>query len=156
MKKTCEQSVRLQLLKDNALEKEAADRVKEHLRECEPCQDEWDSMNALSRVLSELDDQEVPPDFDRTFWMRVDEYNGKGLFSFFGGRSAGRWRIAFAPLLAAIIMAAGLYVSVQTMGNKVEELSLSDQMDLLDDFDVVNNLDLLEDWVAMNQMKEDS
>lgn len=157
MNTTCKHSNRLHLLKDGELSAEQSRSMTEHLGDCPVCQAEWQSLQSLSTLLGGLEDMDVPPDYDRNFWKKVDHYQSKRLWNFFDGWSGRGWRMAVAsPLLVAMIFGAGLYLSIRNFGPGTDEISLSEQMDLLEDFDVVNNLDLLENWDVINQMKEDS
>lgn len=156
MNKTCRHNTLLHSLMDNELSDKKKRFMEEHLQECALCQAEKASLSTLSGLLKELDDVELSNGFNRSFWNKVDDYEGKKLSGFFGGRVAGRWRIVFAPLLVTLILISGIFMLKKPMTMNYDDIILVEHMDLLDDFDVVNNLDLIENMDVLNQMKEAS
>jgi hypothetical protein len=97
---------------------------------------------------------EPSADFDRTFWRRIDELEEPGvrsdrfLFQIFG-----RW-----PALAAGLTAAGLAFLLIFTGRggdlTPEEVFIAQNMEFLQEYDMIEYLDILEQWDALESMKE--
>ncbi|MFA6010885.1 MAG: zf-HC2 domain-containing protein [Desulfobacteraceae bacterium] len=145
MKKTCPHCDLLDPFMDGELPEDRIRFIEHHLSICQICTDELHSLQTLKGLLHELDDVPVSMDFDRNFWKKVDEYEGKRLPALFGGWFARRWRFGIAPLLATFILVIGVVTLVRNTQNiPVNDTLLVEQLDLYQDYDVVNNLDVLE------------
>lgn len=153
MKRPCEYIDRLHLLKDGELSAREKGLMMNHLRTCGECQAEWQAITELSRMIGGIDDVTPGPEFDRAFWAKVDAYENKALINRIKDLFASPRRWVLVPVLATIVLAVAFALNMNPVRPVPTDISLSDQMDLLDDFDVVNNLDLLENWDAINRVE---
>jgi len=144
MKKTCPHCDLLHPFMDGELPEDRIRFIEHHLSICRICTDELHSLQTLKGLLHDLDDVPVSMDFDRNFWKKVDEYEEKRLPALFGGWFARRWRVGIAPLLATFILIIGVTMVRNTQNIPVNDTLLVEQLDLYQDYDVVNNLDVLE------------
>lgn len=153
MTKTCDYTGRLHLMKDGELSSRESGMMMNHLRTCEACQAEWKAITRLSRMMAGIDDVTPRPDFDRAFWAKVDHYETTKFSSRLKQLFAAPGRRVLVPVFATIILTVVIGLSVYRSHPVQSDISLTEQMELLDDFDVVNNLDLLENWDAINRME---
>lgn len=154
MKKTCPHSDLLHPFMDGELPEDRIRFIEHHLSICRICTDEIHSLQTLKGLLHDLDEVPVSMDFDRNFWKKVDEYERKRLPALFGGWFARRWRFGLAPLLATLILIIGVTLMKNTQSILFNDTLLVEQMDLYQDYDVVNNLDVLEQ-LAMEDVTGD-
>lgn len=144
MKKTCPHCDLLDPFMDGELPEDQIRFIEHHLSICRICTAELHSLQTLKGLLHELDDVPVSMDYDRNFWKKVDQYEGKRLPVLFRGWFARRWRFGIAPLLATFILVIGVTLVRNTQNIPVNDTLLMEQLDLYQDYDVVNNLDALE------------
>ena len=152
MTHTCKEIHRVHLLIDGELYNDDHQRIKDHLRTCSICRSEWESLSRLSRMMDHVDEVVPRAGFDRDFWDKIEAYDQTRQGSLMNRLS--RWPLgrAMIPVAVALVLTAGLYLSMKTSNPFPENMPLADQMDLLEAMDVVDNLDLLENWEAINRM----
>jgi hypothetical protein len=146
----------VQSFMDNELTEPEKRFMDGHLAGCADCRTEQAELTRLSGILNELDDIDLSPGFDRTFWQKIDALDGKKRRTFFGEWMAARWRLAFAPIFIVLILIGGVMMRHKPVTLTSEDIFMVDHMDLMDDYDVVNNLDVVEDMDILMHMKESS
>lgn len=145
MNKPCPHIDLLHPFMDGELPPEQIRFVEDHLAACRTCSAELYNLRKLQGLLMDLDDVAVSPDFDRLFWQKIDEYEKKKLKNVFRDWFGKHWRLGFAPLFATLVLFAGTFFMKDTRTVTGGDAMMVQQMDLFQDFDVVNNLDLLEE-----------
>ena len=159
MKKSCKHNTLLQSLMDGELSDEKKRFMEHHLTLCDQCRKDHASLRKLSDLLGQINDIELSPGFDRSFWKKVDDYDKNRLSAFFGGRMTGRWRMVFAPLLVTLVLISGIFFTKKAFTPftmNYDDIILVSHIEFLNDFDIINNLDLIENMDVLSQMKEAS
>ncbi len=145
MNRPCPHSDLLNPYMDGELPEEKRRFVEDHLESCLACADEFQNLRKLRDLLMDCEEVSVSPDFDRLFWKKVDAFEEKKLKNAFRRWLGKNWRLGFAPVFATAVLLIGTTFVKDTRTMMGRETMFFDQMELFQDFDVVNNLDLLED-----------
>jgi len=148
MRNICKSETILSAFADNELSSRRAGEVYKHLQTCSDCRKKLREIEALNSLLSTLPEREFSPDFERSFWKKIDAEDSRQAERhrrFFG------WRPILAGGLAAGLV-AGLFFGVfeyrSHQGISQEEIFMAENMELLNDFEPIRNLDFLEYWEA--------
>ena len=128
--------------------------VRQHLAHCQTCQRQLEALAATDDMVRALDVLEPSEGFERTFWRRVADMET---------RQADRWwmrlnRPVWRPALAMGLV-AGLAVGIFVMrlpekGVSLEDRFMAENVELLNEYDLIHNLEILENWEALEAMKE--
>jgi len=148
MRNFCKSETILSAFADNELSSRRAEKVHKHLQICPDCRKKLGEIEELNSLLSTLPDGEFSPDFERSFWRKIDAEDSRQAER--RPRNLG-WRPILAGGLAAGLV-AGLFFGVfeyrshQSLSQ--EEIFMAENMELLNDFEPIRNLDFLEYWEA--------
>ena len=154
MKDTCIKDHDLSAYLDQALTGQEVAALRAHLARCRACQQRLDALIQIDEAVRSLPGITPSADFDGAFWSKVGRIQTtptrlEQIKTFFAG-----WRPLLAASVAAMLIAATLVVfrhdpQAPTAG----EIFMAENMNLLNDFELIQNLDLLEDWEAIQEMK---
>jgi anti-sigma factor RsiW len=147
---------------------EQARAVRLHLADCAKCASHL-SHSEWVEIIPAIDEQIEPSsDFHRQFHARIRERQNNPAFSC--QTRPFRWlriprfawpqRLALAGILAALIV-AGIFINRSPSESPDHpllygELSIAENMDLLQDMAVINNLELLENFDAIENLTSDA
>jgi anti-sigma factor RsiW len=160
----CEQiSTILKAFGEGTLSAEESREVRVHLASCPACASRLSPADRME-ILPALDDVIEPSeDFAARFRARLQEGSGKAASV---GRPVPWWRVIFvwgrpwnfaaAGALTAILIAGvfwgGYFRGTQDLSEEANELSIAENLPLLEDMAVISNLDLLEDFDAIQNL----
>lgn len=149
MKHSCRHSDMLHSYLDGELREDQSQFVETHVKDCGVCANELRSLQKLKTLLQDAGEIRVNPDYDAVFWKKVRAVEEKRLANRLR-RWVGNWnwRYALAPACALVVLFAGLTLMRENKTSPFAEMGMVDQMDLLSDYDIVDNLDLLEQVAA--------
>lgn len=149
MKHSCRHSAMLHSYLDGELPEDQGQFVETHVESCGVCANELRSLQKLKVLLQDDREIRVSPDYDAVFWKKVraveEKRLGNRLWRWVGNWN---WRYALAPACALVVLFAGLTLMRENGSAPFAEMGMVDQMDLLSDYDIVDNLDLLEQVAA--------
>lgn len=149
MKHSCRHNAMLHAYLDGELPEDKSRFVEAHVESCGGCADELRSLQKLKTLLQDAGEIRVSPDYDAVFWKKVRAVEEKRLGNrFWRWIGNWNWRYALAPACALVVLFAGLSLMRENKTASFAEMGMVDQMDLLSDYDIVNNLDLLEQVAA--------
>jgi anti-sigma factor RsiW len=155
---SCPKEEILSAFADQALSQARINQIRRHLQICPVCRNkltaltqEFQQMDAMICSLPEMDPS---PGFDAVFWNKVAQVENqrgdlKWLKWFFCG-----WRPVFAAGVTAVLVTALWIVSSEYQTPTPEEIFIADHMEMLGEFEIIERLDLLENWDAIQAMKE--
>jgi hypothetical protein len=142
---------------DGELSGEKAARVRSHLETCEDCRKEIESFQIVDSLFLGIREIEPSGGFERSFWRKVADIEEKKTHRSFWGFVFSGWRPYLATALAVVLVAGFFFLRGRSLpGPGPEEILIAEQLELLVDFDLINQLDLLENWDAIMTLEEKS
>jgi len=156
----CKISPMLSAYSDGQLSEKDRSRVARHLEVCDLCRKEYAAIQSLGRLLCAGEDLTPSPGFAAGFWRKVDDMEKIKA----GGRWF-RWRDwGFGPVWAAaaatVVLVFGVMLYRQTPPRSLEDaieapgLLIAEDIELYEDFEIIQHLDLLEQWETLSSMEE--
>ncbi len=129
--------------------------VENHLETCEACRETMKRLGAADHFLAHLPELEPSKDFDRSFQRklsRLEEKKSRSVSTFF----TFRWQPYFAAAMTVLIVAGFtlFHSRHETAAPDMEDILISENIELFQDFEAIDNLDLLENWEAIMALKE--
>lgn len=152
----CRDENLLSALEDGELSQEESAAVQRHMTECPLCRQRFEALKKADAVVSNMAQMELSPDFDRSFWHKIANLENREKSRFRLSFLLTGWRPLFATGMAAAVAAAILIYTGQHKKPTQDETLIAQNMELLQDFDVIDQLDLLEHWDDIQTMKEPS
>ncbi|RJP92414.1 MAG: hypothetical protein C4518_07105 [Desulfobacteraceae bacterium] len=164
MKKTCNINPKMnQLLSafaDGHLSEKDRSLVVRHLEACDLCRDEYAAIQSIDRLLRKSEELEPSANFADSFWRKVDAMEAaKERKAWFNWRDWG-FRPVWAAAAATLVIASGVFLYHRTPFRALDDagdstgLLIAEDIDLYDDFEVVQHLELLEQWETISSMEE--
>jgi hypothetical protein len=142
---------------DEELSGEKAARVRSHLETCGDCRKELESFQIVDSLLQGIREIEPSGGFERSFWRKVAGIEEKKSQRSFSGFVFSGWRPYLATALVFVLVTGFFFLRDRSSpGPGPEEILIAEQMELLVDFDLINQLDLLENWDAIMTLEEKS
>lgn len=156
MKTICGNELLLNAYLDNELNEVERQRVQRHLDTCAACQNRLAALQHADDWIRQPGDAALSAGFEQRFWDKVADLEHKKTVPAWRQWLQPGWRPAMAVGLAAGIV-LGVWVFTRTepeVGR--DEMAIVENMELLMDYDLIRHLDILENWDALEAMKERS
>ena len=156
MQTKCKKTSLLSALMDNELTGKPQDDLRAHVAQCVVCQTEMIALKTVDGAVKEISQIDPSPGFNHQFWSKIDEVHEKKAHPW------GIWVLNWRSMVAAGLtagLAIGLYMGIFYPGKNTihvnqEDLFMAENLEFLSDYEVLQHLDLLEDWDAVNEMKD--
>ncbi len=158
MGKNCRKYSLLSGYIDGELSPDDSNDMAAHIEQCEFCQREMSRIQQADSLLMGIKEIEPSESFDRTFWKKIDVLNEPthrwDLTRFMTGTL--RWRpYAVSGALACFLIIVIIFGKTGYEPD-INEMMVAENLELFQEYDVVNRLDLLENWDVISEMSEDS
>ncbi len=144
MGKKCKKASLLHLYIDEELSQEQKVALEIHLKECDFCRNELETLRQTNSLLMGMGEIEPSDSFSRSFWEKVDAYDEKNtsepVRSFFQNFLRPRFVVA----LTVLIIAGVIVYENNFDRNGSEQMIMTVDLEMLQEFELVDNLDLLE------------
>jgi anti-sigma factor RsiW len=153
-KNPCHNEALLSAYLDGELPATTEADLRRHLSACSTCRQRLEELRQADTAVQGIAPIEPSEDFERTFWRRIDELEEKGGRSdrvFF--RIFSRWP-ALAPGMTAVCLVFLLIFMGRVGDLTPEEVFIAQNMELLQEYDMIEYLDILEQWDALESTKE--
>jgi len=155
MNSICKVDALLSAYLDGELPARQSAEVERHLADCEACRRSLQALQHTDTHLRGMAAPEPSADFDRRFWQKVAAVEKETQRSPWSGFWLKGWRPILAGGLAGLVAAVIIYHhGRQALGP--EELFIAEHMEFLKNYELLGNLEMLEQWDAMESMKEQS
>lgn len=152
----CKDESVLSALADGELTQEETAIVQLHLESCSVCRQRFEFFRNADQTIQDMGGLEPSPDFDRAFWRKVADLESQKKSRFRLSSMMTGWRPIFATGMAAAAVVAILIYSGQHKTPSQDEALIVQNMELLQDYDVIDQLDMFEHWNDLQTMKDPS
>jgi anti-sigma factor RsiW len=149
MNTQCPHSKQLSALIDGELPEDLSRQVMRHMDDCRACRNEFGRLTSIHTMLRGMREIEPSPQFERTFWKKINaikekKRNRRPFQNFVSWAFRPSW--AAAAAVAAIV--AGIIFSAQqnTPRWNPVDISISQDLELYSEYEMIDQLDLLENW----------
>lgn len=154
--KPCKNETLLSALMDNELSDEDAAAVHRHMEICLLCRQRFENLKQTDTMIQNLAPLEPSADFEKTFWRKVADLENRSKFRFPLRFLLSGWRPLLATgMMAGLAAAIFLYTDHEKRLTQ-EDIYIAQNMELLDDYDVIDHLDMLEQWDIIDTLKDPS
>lgn len=155
MKNICGNNGLLCAYLDNELDDAERLQISGHLETCAECRNQLAALQAADAMIRDADAIEPSTTFERSFWGKVSALEHRKKPAWKQWLQPG-WRPAMAVgMTAGIVM--GLLILVDTgKAPSLEEMIISENIELLTEYELIRHLDILENLDALEAMKEQS
>ncbi len=157
MKTDCIFSASISPYIDDELSAEDTERLRLHLKTCSACRNQLRVLSAMEVQLAAMPPITPSPDFDRTFWQKIDALEEKrrqpAWKQWLNGDRLREWRPALAAA-AGVLILCGTFLFTQRpseTGFSADEIVMSQNLELLTDYEIVRHLDFLEQWMDFSE-----
>ncbi|MGD9008837.1 MAG: zf-HC2 domain-containing protein [Desulfobacteraceae bacterium] len=155
MKKICGNDGLLSAYLDNELSDAERLQISGHLETCAKCRNQLAALQAADAMIRDADAIEPSATFDRSFWDKVASQERRKQPAWKQWLQPG-WRPAMAVGLTAGIVMGLLIFADNRKAPSLEEMIISENIELLTEYDLIRHLDILENLDALEAMKERS
>jgi anti-sigma factor RsiW len=152
----CKDESVLNALADGELPPEESGIVVSHLESCPQCRQRFDAIKHADEAIKGMAGIEPSAGFDRVFWRKVADLENRKKSRFRLGALLAGWRPLLATGVAAAIAVAILIYTGQNKKMTQDEALIAQNMELLQDYDLIDQLDMLENWDDIQTVKEPS
>jgi anti-sigma factor RsiW len=152
----CKNENLLSALIDDELPQELGEMIRRHLDTCPRCRQRFEDLQKTDTMIRDMATLEPSANFERTFWSKIDNLKNRSknhlrLISLLTG-----WRpVTAASAIAAMIVAFLIYTGHHG-GLSSEEIFIAQNIELLQDYDLIDHLEMLEQWDIVETMQEPS
>ena len=153
MSTPCQQERTLSAYLDKALPRARMDLMRDHLRHCPKCRKKLETLQQTDDWIRVLPSMTPSPGFDAAFWAKVAQKETHRRPAWVPRLLMG-WRPVLAAGLTAVLVAAFVLFRQGEPRPSAEEAFMVENMEMLGDFDLLQRLDLLENWDAIQAMRE--
>ena len=150
----CQDETILSAYMDGELSQDHAQSVRRHVAGCDLCRQRLAELKTADAMIQGMRVVEPSADFDRTFWRKVDQLETHDSGRWWTRWLYPVWRPALATGLAAGMAIAVFILTGSDNGVGIEERFIAENIEMLDDYDLLQHLEILENWDAMDAMKE--
>jgi anti-sigma factor RsiW len=147
MRNPCKQEPLLNAYLDGELTEAQAAELKRHLADCPGCRRTLETLRHADALVRDLPPLAPSEAFDRTFWEKVDALETGSRYRIWAGQIFRGWRPVWAAVLTGIAVAALIHFG-RTDALTTEEVFIAQHIELLEDYDVISQLDMLEEFDA--------
>ena len=155
MKTFCGNDSLLSAYLDNELTDTERLQVSGHLESCADCRNQLAALQAADAMIRGSDVIEPSATFERRFWGKVSALGRRKPPVWKQWLQPG-WRPAMAVGLTACIVIGALILAGNRKAPSLEEIVISENIELLTEYDLIRHLDILENLDALEAMKEQS
>jgi len=155
MKNICGNDVLLSAYLDDELDDTERLQVSGHLKTCVDCRKQLAALQAADTLIRNSDAIEPSATFARSFWSKVLELDHRKLPVWKQWLQTG-WRPATAVGLITGIVIGALILTGPKDAPSLEEMIISENIELLTEYDLIRHLDILENLDALETMKGQS
>ncbi len=155
MKDICGNNSLLSAYLDNELDDVRRLEVSGHLEGCAECRRQLAALQAADAMIRDADAIEPSATFERRFWSKVSALERHRPPAWKRWLQPG-WRPAMAVGLTAGIVLCALILAGDRKAPSLEDIIISENIELLTDYDLIRHLDILENLDALEAMKEKS
>ena len=155
MKDICGNNRLLSAYLDNDLDDARRLQVSGHLEDCAECRKQLAALQAADAMIRDADAIEPSATFERRFWSKVSALERRKPQGWKRWLQPG-WRPAMAVGVTAGIVLGALILAGDRKAPSLEEIIISENIELLTDYDLIRHLDILENLDALEAMKEKS
>jgi anti-sigma factor RsiW len=150
----CQDESTLSAYMDGALSEHHAQSIRRHIADCERCRQRLADLKAADAMIQGLKVHEPSADFERTFWRKVEHLQMRDSDRRWTRWLYPVWRPALATGLAVGLAMAVFILNGLDNGVDIEDRFIAEHIELLGDYDLLQNLEILENWDAIDAMKE--
>lgn len=153
MKHQCRKAEKLSMYIDGELSQKEHENLSVHIDQCDICSRELSALRQTDELLSSVSDINPSADFDRILWNKIASESERNSWWRFGNLFQV-WKLSAATALAALVI--GVVVLTDNPGRLSDEraLLIAENLEMLDDYEVVNSMELLENWDILMSMSE--
>jgi anti-sigma factor RsiW len=155
MKNICGNDGLLSTYLDNELGDAERLQVSGHLETCAKCRNQLAALQAADAMIRDAGTIEPSATFDRSFWNKAAAQQRRKQPAWRQWLEPG-WRPAMAVGLTAGIVMGALILAGHRKAPSLEEMIISENIELLTEYDLIRHLDILENLDALEAMKEQS
>jgi|WetSurMetagenome_2_1015567.scaffolds.fasta_scaffold43273_6 anti-sigma factor RsiW len=152
----CKNESLLSALLDGELSGEESSAIRQHLESCPLCRQRLEATQKADAAVRGMTRIEPSADFDRVFWRKIADLENREKRRFRIGSLLTGWRPLFATGMAAAIATAILIYTGQNKNPTQDEAIIAQNIELLQDYDIIEQLDILEHWNDLETIKEPS
>jgi len=145
MRNSCPQEPRLSAYLDGELTEAQAAEVKRHLADCTGCRRTLEGLRRADALVRDLPPLAPSAAFDRTFWEKVDALEDQSRYRLWARPFFKGWRPVWAGAIAALAVAVMLYFG-GTPPPSPEEVYIAEHIEFLEDYEVIGQLEMLENF----------
>lgn len=156
MKTICGNDLLLSAYLDNELNDVQRHHVQRHLDTCSACQKQLAALQRADDWIREPGDTALSAGFEQRFWGKLTDLDHQKSLPAWRQWLQPGWRPAVAAGLAAGLVLGVLIFTGPEPGLSRDEMAIAENMELLMDYDLISNLEILENWDALEAMKERS
>ena len=157
MEESCKYEKLLSAFADKELDEKQEKEIRFHLENCSSCQRELEEIFQADSVVNNWPEIEPSNAFNRNFWNKIDALEQE--------RQRKRpWRTwilnqrfitaGLSGCLAMVLLIAIMNKKDTDMDIQPDDLFMTENIELLKEYELISNLELLEDWEAINEMKD--
>lgn len=166
---TCRYEKMISAFLDGELSESDAEKLLSHISDCSDCRLAMETYAAMDRRLNAMPQIDPSGEFDKRVFAEIAAFEAKQdrLKQLFGW-ILHSWRLPAALATAALlvffvivypglhpVMNPGVSVKGETAPS-MDETMMAEQLEFFQQYDVINNLELLENWEAVVAFKERS
>ena len=157
MEKQCKKNSLLSGYIDGELSPDDFDAMTAHVELCELCQREMSRIQQTDSLLMGIKEIEPSESFDRTFWKKIDGLNEQthrwDLVGLITGKL--RWPYVVSGAVACFLVIVLIFGKTGHEPD-INEMMVAENLELFQEYDVVNKLDLLENWDVIIEVSDGS
>lgn len=155
MKKICGNDGLLSAYLDNELLDTERLHVSKHLETCAKCRKQLAALQSADAMIRDSGDIMPSATFEQNFWGKVSALERQKQPAWKQWLQPG-WRPAMAVGLTACIVMGALILTSSRKAPSLEEMIISENIELLTEYELIRHLDILENLDALEAMKEQS
>lgn len=142
---------------DDELPKKDAMRMRTHLAGCALCRNLVKTYGQTDQLISGLPEMMPSPDFDYTFYRKLERIKKRPIQWPRLGHLVSGWRPVYAAVLVVcLIIGIELFPKPKDGPDDPERLFLSEHVDFFQDFEIIQNLEFFENLESFAEMAENS
>jgi hypothetical protein len=156
LKTQCKNGLRISAFTDDELPDYQMEEIRSHLEGCEACRKQLTILQQADRLIRTIPEIEPSRNFEKNFWQKIAEMeekkNRRSIFAFF----PFRYKPFVMASLTAMIIAGFVLWSKAPHSPELNEILISENLELLQNFQEIRYLELLENWENIMKCDEKS
>lgn len=154
MPNPCQDETLLSAFIDGELSQAEVQSVTRHLESCSACRKKLSELSAADGLIQGLAPIVPSAGFDRTFWGKVADLEEGQQSHWWKRFLRPAWRPALATGLAAGLVAGLFFITGLDKGVSPEDQFVAENVEFLNDYDLIRDLEILQNWEVLEAMKE--